>query len=470
MNKKMKSWKLLTIILIGLISITIATGTAQGHLVQGQVNQNGTLWFISYSTPSGTQYPSPFDSFHANNLTLTVYSPLTTVQTAHIAISGTQGNTTRWLNQTLTIMPHQVQSFTLGIPAVQGQQLVSIEWENNTVSYYISTYQPVQFPFGNNPLGLLALVGIIMLLFTGINIGITKLLLDRAKYFPKLSQRAWLGILVLTGLVIYTITSQYYYDLTGNDWAIWLLPLWMFNLLMILSAWQGKDQTELYMHIKQSQGNDLETGIYSLKTAPLTAREQGKYEYQHHSGKEYIDPRSYVDFLKRLAGIHIPILMETPEQPDKMENPKGKEPRKPWVMRDRISKEHPYSEAYLLDPRKPEPTLKKLAEIAPPETEEGKKKRERKHLVLLTHLDGRHMKQAEYFLADYIKEAEAGIKIHELTKELANSKAEATSKAFNFQTELVELFQEIQHQKTTFKDYLPPPKGNNPEEKKEGQQ
>ena len=436
MNKKMKSWKLLTIILIGLISITIATGTAQGHLVQGQVNQNGTLWFISYQTPSGTQYPSPFDSFHANNLTLTVYSPLTSVQTAHISVVGKQGNTTRYLNQTFTILPHQVQSEQLRIPAVQGQQLISIEWDNNTVSYYISTYQPAQFPFGNNPLGLLALVGIVMLLFTGVNIGITHLLLERAKYFPKLSQRVWLGILVLTGLVIYTITSQYYYDLTGNDWAISLLPLWMFNLLMILSAWQGKDQQELYLHVHRNAGNDVETGIYAIRTAPMSEDEKGKYPGVNHSGKEYLDNRSYLDFIKRLFGAHIPILMENEESPDNMRNVKvlSTSKRALWKMKDKPSKNHPFTEAYLLDPQSKPPSIERVqGEIT---TKHGKE-HTHKYKALISRLNGVHMREAEEFLAGYLAASESGKKIHDLNQKLAKNQSELSIKAYDFQTETI---------------------------------
>jgi hypothetical protein len=436
MNKKMKSWKLLTIILIGLISITIATGTAQGHLVQGQVNQNGTLWFISYQTPSGTQYPSPFDSFHANNLTLTVYSPLTSVQTAHIAVSGTQGNTTRWLNQTLTVMPHQVQSFALGIPAVQGQQLVSIEWENNTVSYYISTFQPVQFPFGNNPLGLLALIGVIMLIFTALNIGATKALIERAKYFPAISQRVWIGIFVLTGLILYSIYTGYYYDLTGQDWAIWLIPLWFFNLLMILGSWKGKEQNELYIHVRRTAGSDVETGLYAVKTAPMTEEEKGKYPNVNHSGKEYLDNRSYADFVKRLFGKHVPIIMDTEESPDNMRNVKVESIGKKalWKMKDKPSKNHPFSEAYLIDPENKPPSIERV---------QGEtvirfgKEHTKKYQALISRLNGVHMRQAEEFLAGYIAASDAGTKIHDLNQKLAKNQSELNIKAYDFQTETI---------------------------------
>ena len=445
-NKKMNGWKSKLIIATALISIVALLGVSSGHLVQGQVNPNGTLWIVSYQNPTGSHYPAPFADFHANNLTLTVYSPLTTVQNANITVkSFTQAsNTTEYLNQSFTILPHKVQSFDLLIPASPGIQKISITWDNITTVYLVQTYAPIQFPFGNNPLGLLALVGIIMLVFTGINIGLTKAILERAKYFPKLSQRAWAAMIIMSGLIIYNVIINYYYDLTGQDWALWLLPLWLFNLMMILSAYPGKEQEELMIHIKATSGNDMETGLYAIKTAPLSEKEKGKYAVQYHSGKEYIDARSYTDFIKRLLGIRIPIIMDIPDTPDTMENPKAKGIKRQgfWKMKDRPSKEHPYSEAVLLDPQKDAPEILKI------QMPTGKRKfqwkegeapeKTKTRLVLNSHLNGKHMKEAEYFLADYITASESGIKIHDLSTKLAMNQAELNIKAYDFDSEILD--------------------------------
>ena len=441
----MKNWKSISIMAVLLISIAI-TGTAHAQLVQGQVNQNGTLWIVSYETPTGTHYPEPFQTFHANNLSLTVYSPLTSVQNASITVKSQIGNQTVYENQTLTVMPHEVQNFNLKIPLIKGTQEISITWSNNTVIYFIQTYQPVNFPFGNNPLGLLALIGVIMLAFTGINIALTKGIIDRAKHFPKLSQRAWIGMITITGLIIYNVVMNYYYDLTGEDWALWLIPLWAFNLLMILSAWPSNAQAELMIHIRETQGNDLETGLYAIKTAPMTEKEKGKYPVENHSGKEYIDSRSYIDFLKRLAGIRIPIVMETSQQPDTVENTQSKRIKRTWKMKDRVSKEHPFKEAVLLDPLEPQPVIekvliptgKKAKKILKKQenTEEPPEKMKKIH-ILRSHLNGKHMKEAEYFLADYITASESGKKIHQLSKDLAINQASLNTKAYNFQDEII---------------------------------
>ena len=346
----MKSWKL--ILGISLVLITLmGTGIASANLVQGQVNQNGTLWIISYQTPTGTEYPQPFNNFHANNLSLLIYSPLSSVSNASITVKSftKSTNTTEYENQSFTVLPRKVETFDLLIPTSTNKQEISITYDNNTVIYFIQTFQPVQFPFGNSPLGLLGLVGILMLTFTGINIGITQVVLNRAKYFPKLSQRAWIGIMVITGLIIYNIATQYYYDLTGEDWAIWLLPLWFFNLLMILSAWKGKDQDELLIHIHESSGKDIETGIYVIKTAPLELQED-KLDLIH-SGKEYIDARSYLDFLKRLLGKHIYVLWDVAENPDPMSPVKSRQPERQrgiWTLKDRPNKQRPFAEGYLI--------------------------------------------------------------------------------------------------------------------------
>lgn len=155
----MKNWKL--IIGISLVLITLmGSGIASANLIQGQVNSNGTLWIISYQTPTGTQYPQPFNDFHANNLSLLIYSPLAGVSNANITVKSfnPSRNTTEYENQSFTVMPRKVQTFDLLIPPSPDKQQISITYDNNTVIYFIQTFQPVQFPFGNSPLGLLALI------------------------------------------------------------------------------------------------------------------------------------------------------------------------------------------------------------------------------------------------------------------------------------------------------------------------
>lgn len=290
------------LISIALMPVIISSFT----LVQGQSLQNGTLFIVSYNTPAGQEYPQPFQPIHANNLTLEVYSPLTTVQTAHIHIKSyiKSENETRNLNQTFTILPRELVQISVLLPKSSHWQEITLTWDNVSVVYMIHTYEPAVFPFGNNPLGMLALIGIIMLMFTGINIGITKATLERSKYFPKLSQRMWLAVLVLTGIILYSLITSYYYDLTGNDWEIWLIPLWFFNFLMILNAWKSNSEETLLIHIRGTTSKDLETGLYAIRTATLSEKERGKYNIPNIS-EEYIDNRSYLDFLKRLLGFHI---------------------------------------------------------------------------------------------------------------------------------------------------------------------
>jgi len=467
----MKHIKLI-IIAIALIGILSTTGLAEGAVLhQGQVNSNGTLWIISYQTPTGQQFPNPYNSIHANNLTLTVFSPLTTVQSPNITVKSfvATTNTTEYENQSYTILPHQVQEFNLLIPTNAHQQEISITWDNNTVTYYVQTYQPIAFPFGNNPLGLLALIGIVMLAFTGINIGVTQAIIRRAKYFPHMSQRVWIALIVVTGLIIYQLVTQLYWEMTGQDWALWLIPLYMFNLLMILSAFPGKDQDELYIHIKETKGHDLSTGIYVLKTAPMSEEQKGKYTLQNQAGKEYIDERSYIDFLKRLIGIRIPIIMDSPELPDTMENVRSLKVPKFWKMKDRENKEHPFAEAVLLDPLSESPAISKVDREE--QTQPENKRHKRKLRVLSTHLNGKHMQEAEYFLANYITASESGKEIHRLNKDLAINKAALNTKAYQFQKEIIDHVYEVDSQHSSFQDFKarqidpkPEDKGNDKEE------
>ena len=456
----MKNWKL--IIGISFVLLTLmGTGIASANLIQGQVNQNGTLWIISYQTPTGTEYPQPFNDFHANNLSLLIYSPLAGVSNASITVKSFNPttNTTEYENQSFTVMPRKVQTFDLLIPPAPDKQQISITYDNNTVIYFIQTFQPVQFPFGNSPLGLLALIGILMLTFTGINIGLTQTILNRAKYFPKLSQRAWIGIIVITGLIIYNIATQYYYDLTGEDWAVWLIPLWLFNLLMILSSWKGKDQDELLIHIHESSGKDIETGIYVIKTAPLDLQED-KLDLIH-SGKEYIDARSYIDFLKRLLGKHIYVLWDIAENPDKMQYISSRQPERKkgiWTLKDRPNKQRPFAEGYLIDPKSESPKIMKITipEIPPIEGEKPKKRHRTKHITaLMSRLNGKHMQEAEYFLSNYITASESGKEIHRLNNELAINQSELNTKAYKFQHEVIDHIFDLSHKRQQYNQFKP---------------
>ena len=81
----------LLLLLTVLTAITTQTTATQDkatpdNLVQGNINPNGILWIVSYSTPQGSHYLTPFESIHANNLSLTVYSPLSNSITNNITV------------------------------------------------------------------------------------------------------------------------------------------------------------------------------------------------------------------------------------------------------------------------------------------------------------------------------------------------------------------------------------------------
>lgn len=437
------------IILLLFLLLLVGTGYAQaatpstqpnnnipGNFIQGQTTSNGTLYIVSYNTPTGYQYPEPFQSIHANSFVIITYNPnkQTTTQIIIKSIQGSGNKTvTRYENTTITMNNRQVQAFTVQLPQLTGKQEISMTLQNSTTIYYVQTYTPIQFPFGNNPLGLLALVGIIMLLFSAINAGASAWIINKAKHFPKLTIRGWLLILFITGIIIYTIITNYYYDLTGQDWMEWLIPLYIINLISILNAYPNKDQEELLIHIHETQDKDLRTGLFILHTAPLTEEEKRNYAHiPNLNGKEYIDPSSYKDFFLRLVGKRIPINMDSPEEYDKINNPtrQGIKKLSRWTMKDRTSKNHPFAEAYLLSPKQPAPEIIKIAK--------DKETKTRKATYLQLHLDGKHMQEAEFFLANYITASESGKEIHRLSKALAQTKAELNTKAYQFQQEIIE--------------------------------
>lgn len=168
-NKKKITGGILIIAILLLIVAQGMTAIPGGHnpqiktdnLVQGQVNSNGVLWIVGYNSPTGSHYPAPYKSFHANNLSITIYSPMAkstyanfTVQ-SQTSIANSNRTNTEYENQSFFIKPRTVETLNLKIPFSSEKQKISLTYDNNTVVYYIQTYKPVNFPFGNNPLGLL---------------------------------------------------------------------------------------------------------------------------------------------------------------------------------------------------------------------------------------------------------------------------------------------------------------------------
>ena len=482
----------LLLLLTVLTAITTQTPATQDkatpdNLVQGNVNPNGILWIVSYSTPQGSHYLTPFESIHANNLSLTVYSPLSHSSTNNITvlsfipITQTRNGTTttqitdpEYDNQSITATPRTVMSFDLHIPQTSGKREVSITWDNTTVSYFITTYKAAILPFNDNPLALVGIIGIVMLIFTGVSLGISKAIIERAKYFPPISQRIWGLLIMITLISTYELVETYYYDMTGTNWGLIFIPLFLFDLLEVLSVFPSKTELDELIQIRDTSANEIETGLYSIRTATMSESEKTRYnQIENQWGKEYIEERSYKDFVKRLFNIRIPIRMEVPEQPDKLENVKSLKPgkvqyqgkrlikhpfsefiiysekgkqkkRKYWTMKDRPSKEHPFTEAVLINPLKPPPALTYI------EVPTGKKDKEglpktKKVMILNSFMDGRHMQEATDFISQYVGSSEAGFVIHRLMKQNALLKAEMEAKSYSFNEEIIgDMFQGIQ--------------------------
>lgn len=270
---------------------------------------------------------------------------------------------------------------------------------------------------------------------------------------------------MITLIGTYEIITTYYYDMTGQNWALIFIPLFLFDLLEVLSVYPSKTELDELIQIRDTSANEIETGLYSIRTATMSESEKTRYnQIENQWGKEYIEERSYKDFVKRLFNIRIPIRMEVPEQPDKLENVKSLKPgkvqyqgkrlikhpftefiiysekgkqkkRKYWTMKDRPSKEHPFTEAVLINPLKPPPALTYI------EVPTGKKDKEglpktRKVMILNSFMDGRHMQEATDFISQYVGSSEAGFVIHRLTKQNALLKAEMSQKGYNIRDEI----------------------------------
>ena len=426
-------------------SHTIMANPQNAQLLNGYITLSGDLWIMSYSTPLNSSiYPQENSQIDANTVCIDIYNPhlsgntSLTLQIEQWSLNS-QGNKTDVIMQNDTITtPYRAfsqQSFNL--PNSPTTTFITIEIQGSGFTGTHKSFVQPYIPFYQaGALIFLLFLFSILAIITVISIGITKIVIARAKYFPPLTQRHWLLLLIGMGMTIYQLANVFYENLSGVSWLIYLIPYWFFIQLTILSLWKDESEKELLIHIsKNTDNNDIKSKLYLIRTASSNS---DQFEKQH------IKDRSYIDFLKRIFGIERAIIYNgTQEDIEKMPNmsqedikkfvsAQGKQPK--WKFKDKTKhRDHVFDAGYILDPNKPEPAIQVV---------KNGKFRKKEYFEMGT--SGHHMKHNYHFLTEWQTTATTGEKLEQLTKSNAELIALTHIKGTQFeQNTLLELLTKI---------------------------
>jgi len=481
MNKKILN----IVIMIILISLIMITPNGENHkennieiaspssaispdttsIIQGKVSNNGILFFVLDKQPLTNNYNIIQDNtiIHDPNMEIYIYNPNKnttvkfTIEEYQINKSGLPINLTEQ-NKTFLVPTDQITQEYISIQLTAQEEYIDLGINGtfySTMEEYIKT---PAIPFYEQ--GEIAYLGFIMIM-SGITIiiafGTALGLLKKAKYFPPIRLIYILIIGIFAGIAGETIITSNYYEIIETRWEYYFIPLYTFFLLLFLSNIPTKIQKGLLLRFMSDRGNnEIRTQYMIIHTSEMELIEK---ENMRHSGMEYINSRSYTDFIKRLIGVHIPIYFSQGELPSEIEEPekittKTLKFKLKNTFKFRNMKRNPndFDYGYLLDGNaNPEiKTIKKdeikneIPEITSPETQQTqeKKKREifkkiKKYKILYIPISGHHSKLMEEFLAGLNETEIKGKRIDDLTLQNAQLQAEIEAKTYFSKTDII---------------------------------
>jgi hypothetical protein len=328
MNKKIMSLAALMIMTGLLISLPVASAaTPQNGIIQGKITDTGILFIVLEKTPLLNKYSTIQSPAHDQNFLIAVYNPNPT-ESLTIAIAtwggthnGTLSNPT-WQNITMQAASRQMTQLTFSAQFTAQQENMTIQIQGTGYQFLEQRTASPAFPFyASGELGFFAFVS----LMTGAGIlfafGLALVLLRRAKYFPKIQGIKLLFLtLALTGILT-TEAVQNYYAIITTQWYYWEMPIIALSLLIFMSYIPPHIKRGILLKfLADHSKGEAYTEIIPILTADTEI--QTAPEGFRDAGMEYIDRRSYLQFLYRLAGKHTPILFLDGTLPDQMAEPR----------------------------------------------------------------------------------------------------------------------------------------------------
>lgn len=470
-NKKITIGVLLLVISLLLINIptshteTVNPINPQVEVLQGKITVNGILFIIQEKQPAGNSY-NPISNgitAHDPNFKITIYNPNRNINNETLEIDEYTGTGNKSINnyQNITVeTPYRTiytQSYTISMTKNTENLTMGILGSNyNLNEKYI---KPPTIPFYEQGeldylFFIMGMSAVVLFISFFIALG----LLKRGKYFPRIKAPVLILMIIGLGMAAEPIISTNYYEIIQTRWEEYFIPLFIISLLIFLSYIPNKTQKGLLLRFLGDKGNDeVRTQFLVITTSEIELIENEK---MRHSGMEYINTKSYMDFFKRIFGFHIPIFFEKGELPNEIEKPENlkniKKQRRFYFknvfkLRNTKQKANDFDFGYLLD-RDTNPRIEKIEEIkndlTPDETvmtEETQKKglkklwtRIRKYKIFYIPISGHHSRQIEEFLAGLHESELKGKQIDVLTTENAELKAQIQAKTYYSATDIID--------------------------------
>ena len=296
-------------------------------IVQGKITQSGVLFIILEKTPGQASYGLIQQPAHDPHFEIDVYNPTSTTNlTLSIAswAGARNGSLTdpTWTNISISAPQRQITSLQFSAPFTQSAENMTMEIQGTGYQFQEQSIASPLFPFyDSGELGFFAFITIT----TGITIllafGAALTMLRRSRYFPPVQGIKLLFITMsLTGVLAAEIMQNYYAVIT-TQWFYWEVPIFILSLLIFLSYIPPHVKRGILLRFlaDHNQG-EAYTEILSI----LTAESTNTYapEGYRSASMQYLDKRSYLDFLKRLAGIKTEILFADGLLPDQIAPPR----------------------------------------------------------------------------------------------------------------------------------------------------
>ena len=354
---------LLGIVVLLIAPVSMASGFQPSNqpVLFGKAANNGDLLGLYYTDPLGqTIIVNTSTMVPVNSLDIVIYSPFDsgsvnlsvytfTYAQENLTLRGANNSTiTRVItvqdiiqydNQSLPATARQIQVSLLGLPSSSKIVNVEVSFDGAvfTFTHRTSPNSVPVFLTQGGELGLVIILFILASLVWSLGALTSKMILKRARYWPKRSTSSWVIVFFVIGIVLYFFLGSYYYDLGYIQWYYFLVPVWFLSVMVMLGWWDPTIERWELMLTKGSKHEKIYGGIEKVYAAPHV-----KYEWIE------ISRDSRLEAIKRVLGFYSPIVFYDGPPPWFLENPEWEDPI--WDTK----------RMYFLDPRKgPAHTIRK---------------------------------------------------------------------------------------------------------------
>ena len=412
------------------------------QILQGKITPNGDLFIILEKVPLQNSYNCIQPTANDPNFELVVFSPK-----GGTATLSEQINNGKIQNSTIQLTANEITTYDFAVPLSKEKGTLNLTLDG--VGYYNIPEQlitPSPIPFYNlGQLSVFAFITIMTTIIILFSFTISITMTKRAKYFPPLpAAKMSLLIFTITIIIIYEYT-QNYYSFIQESWLYLEIPLIFITTLIFMSYIpQHTKKGILIRFLDERTNGEAYTDIMPILTAetPPANAPAGWRD----AGMEYIDKKSYTQFLKRLFGIHTHIIFQEGKLPDEVSKPRTikQEQRRMKLLKRFTNKKREtgsYDFGYLIAPKKgdTEEITEENIEMFPT------KKILKNRRFLKIPLSGHHSTYIEQFLAGLADAREEGDRIEIMKESLATKEAQLLSGTYLNDTLIIDKLGKLLH-------------------------